>query len=443
MIAPVVTRRLVHPLRKIVSGYQRQVAQCEAKLEQSQWRSRDHLMDMQQRRFRELCIEANRYSPFYTRMFREIGIDPARLTLDQVTQLPILERQTIKENFPDITNSSMEKNELIEQSSGGSTGEPVHILRTTMSFMEGQAIKQRSYRWAGWQPGDRHHWFWGAYFDAPSKTFKERLWTRLYNRKFINAYSLSEELFESYYSQARRRIPYLLESYSNILFEFARYIERTEKDCLNIPAIVSSAGKLFDFQRELIQRTVGAHVFDRYGCREMDGIANECEFHNGLHINMERFIVEIDSPDEDGFGDIIVTDFASHGFPLIRYRIQDRGRMSKLLCPCGRGLEILSELQGRSVDTVRTPSGRIITGVLFPQIFIRYPNIIVGQVVQHKIDEIEVLIRVDSKPSDEMLEALRSEIESYTGPEVSVRISIVDQLVTNPTRKHRFVISKI
>jgi len=443
MIAPVVTRRLIHPLRKISNSYQRQVAQWEAVLEKSQWQSRDYLCHLQQERFRELCIEANRHSPFYTRMFCEIEIDPARLTLDQVTQLPILERQTIKENFSDITNSSMEKNELIERSSGGSTGEPVHILRTTMSFMEGQAIKQRIYRWAGWQPGDRHHWFWGAYFDAPSKTFKERLWTRLYNRKFINAYSLSEELFESYYLQARRRIPYLLESYSNILFEFARYIERTEKDCLNIPAIISSAGKLFDFQRELIQRTVGAHVFDRYGCREMDGIASECEVHNGLHINMERFFVEIDSPDENGFGDIIVTDFANLGFPLIRYRIQDRGRMSELLCPCGRGLEMLSELQGRNVDTVRTPSGGIISGALFPQLFIRYPNIISGQVVQHKIDEIEALIRVDSEPGKEMLEALRADIESYTGPEVSVRITVVDELITNPTRKYRFVISKI
>lgn len=443
MIRPSVTRRIVHPLRRLSSSFNRHTAQYEAMLDKSQWKSRDELTHLQEVKLRRLCIEANQYCPFYTRIFSANGIDPAQVTLDQLPVLPILERNTIKENFADLKNASMNDGELTARSSGGSTGEPVHVLRTRRSFIVGKAIRQRNYEWTGWRPGDEHHWFWGAFFDAPEESFKARLQAYLYNEKFINAYEMSEKIFESYYSDSFRRQPFLLESYSNILFEFARYIERTGRAFLDIPAVISSAGKLFDFQRQLVQKTVGRNVFDRYGCREMDNIAQECEHHSGLHINMERFILEIDSPDEDGFGDIILTDLANSGFPLIRYRIQDRGRLSEVSCPCDRGLAMLSELQGRSVDNVHTPSGGIITGVLFPQLFFRYPNIIVGQVIQHKIDEIEILIRVDSAPSDEMLASLKTEVLSYTGPEMKVRVTIVDELVSNPTRKHRFVISRI
>lgn len=443
MIAPVLTRKVIHPLRSYLSSYQRQVSGLEIELEKSQWLSTDSLRDLQQESLRTLCDEANQNSTYYSKIFRERGIDASRITLENLIELPILDRQTIKENYADIANSSLDVSALIERSSGGSTGEPVHVLRTLRSFIVGQAVKRRNYRWVGWRPGDRHHWFWGAYLDAPRETLKERLRALLYNQRFVNAFSVSEDLFESYYLEASRSKPYLLESYSNILYEFARFIEQSGRQPLGIPAIISSAGKLFEFQREVIERTIGANIFDRYGCRELDTIAHECEAHSGLHINMERFIVEVESPDADGFGDIIVTDLANIGFPIIRYRIQDRGRFSDQQCACGRGLVMLSELEGRDVDVVRTPSGKIISGALFPQLFIRHPNVILGQVVQHKIDELEVLLRVDSAPSKEMLSTLETDIRSYTGPEVRITISVVDELISNPTKKYRFVISKI
>ena len=117
--------------------------------------------------------------------------------------------------------------------------------------------------------------------------------------------------------------------------------------------------------------------------------------------------------------------------------------MSDRHCPCGRGLQMLEEVEGRDVDTVRTPDGRTISGIVFPHLFMGYPYIIAGQIVQHELDQIEILIRVDSEPSADELEVLRRDIQSYTGPEVTLTIKVVDELISNPTRKYRFVVSKL
>jgi phenylacetate-CoA ligase len=393
--------------------HKRQIERFRRQLEHSQWWSVEKLKEIQERKLRELSADANLHCKYYTDLFDQAGIDPSQLSVRKLAQLPITDKQDIRENFEHLINGSFARAKLLERSSGGSTGEPIHVLRTEDSFIIGKAIKQRNYSWLGWQPGDRHHWFWGAYFDAPNKAISERFDAWIYNQRFVNAFSLSEDLLESYYNIAASEKPYLLESYSNILYEFARFIRKTHRAHLDIPAVISSAGKLFDFQRELIVQTVSKNVFDRYGCRELDNIAQECDVHSGLHVNMERYIVEIESPDEEGFGDVIVTDLANRGFPLIRYRIQDRGRLSDRKCACGRGLILLDEIEGRSVDTVRTPSGKIISGALFPQLFIRYPEIIMGQVVQHKLDDIEALIRVETGPSAGMLDALKKSTCEY------------------------------
>lgn len=443
MVAPLVTRLLVDPARTRLSKWHRDVAAYGSEISDTQWLSENELEALQTKKLRRLCVRAAQHCDYYRQLFADSSLDPEALTLADLSTLPALERETIRTQFDGIRDERFDSGELTDRSSGGSTGEPVHVLRTQQSFIAGKAFRARNYAWTGWRPGDPHHWFWGAYLDAPEASLKERVQAWLYNEDYINAFTISDALFKGYYDQASKRPPFLLESYSNILFEFARFIDRTGREPLNIPAIISSAGKLFDFQRILIRRTVGDKIFDRYGCREMDTIAQECDKNEGLHINMERFVVEVDEPDADGFGDLLVTDLASEGFPLIRYRIQDRGRLGSQPCSCGRGLKLLAELQGRTVDTVRTPSGKVISGALFPQIFIRFPKIVLGQVVQRTLDSLEIRIKVDGGFSDEEIAQLKGELLPYVGPDVMMDVRVVSELISNPTQKYRFVISEL
>ena len=253
----------------------------------------------------------------------------------------------------------------------------------------------------------------------------------------------SESLFASYYARHRSRPPALFESYADILYEFARYIEAQHLPFFGAAAIVSSAGTLHDFQRELIVRTVGREIFNRYGCREVGNIAQECEAHGGMHINMERYIVEVSNPDEEGVGELLITDLDNLAFPLVRYRIGDLGKLASEPCACGRGLVVLERVVGRTLDVVVTPDGRRISGVLFPRVFRDFPQIVLGQVIQHSLTEVEVRLRLQGNMSEDERTQLLERLRRALGPEVAVKINFDAEIVVTPTGKYRTVISQV
>ena len=430
-------------MRGRMNRFQRGVRHCLAELEQSQWLPREDLLAVQQAKLASLCAHAYSNSKYYRQVFDDAAINVDTTDLSNLVRIPILEKHQIRENFTDITSTAYQIDDLIQQSSGGSTGEPVRVLQAPSAGQFGAAIKRRSYAWTGWFPGVAHHWLWGASIDVSKKSMKRAIWSRVYNREFTNAYQTSDALFRQRYEIYARRPPYLLESYANILYEFAKFIEYSGLRRLDIPAVITSAETLHDFQRALIEKTISRKIYNRYGCREVGDIAHECEQHSDLHINMERFIIELDATDDDGIGDILVTDLESRAFPLLRYRIGDRGSLSTQSCQCGRGLLMLKQVTGRTLDVVITPEGQKISGVLFPRIFREFDQIILGQVIQHSATELEIRMRLHAEFPQEAENRLVGMISAHTGPSISINLNYTEDMLVTPTGKHRPVISKI
>src|SRR5699024_3296602 len=72
-------------------------------------------------------------------------------------------------------------------------------------------------------------------------------------------------------------------------------------------------------------------------------IAFECPQGN-MHINMEGVFVETDHE-----GEILVTNFQSYSFPVVRYRLGDAIKLKdeNIKCPCGMKHPIIEEVTGR------------------------------------------------------------------------------------------------
>ncbi len=72
-------------------------------------------------------------------------------------------------------------------------------------------------------------------------------------------------------------------------------------------------------------------------------IAFECTEGN-MHINLEGVYVETDSNNE-----IIVTNFHSYSFPVIRYMLGDAVKLSddNIRCKCGMAHPVIKEVSGR------------------------------------------------------------------------------------------------
>ena len=95
--------------------------------------------------------------------------------------------------------------------------------------------------------------------------------------------------------------------------------------------------------RGRIETAWGARVYDHTGMTEIGPASFEChESPGGVHINEAEFIPEVIDPGTgavvaDGeTGELVLTNLGRVGMPLIRYRTNDRVRMVRRKCACGR-----------------------------------------------------------------------------------------------------------
>ena len=154
-------------------------------------------------------------------------------------------------------------------------------------------------------------------------------------------------------------------------------------DDLGIAVAFVTSERLYDHQRAEIAQGFGCTVANGYGGRDAGFIAHECP-QRGMHLSAEDIIVEI--IDADGTvlppgqaGEIVVTHLATRDFPFIRYRTGDQGILDHATCPCGRGLPLLKEIQGRSTDFVVAHDGTVMHGLALIYILRDLPEIAVVQ----------------------------------------------------------------
>ena len=118
-----------------------------------------------------------------------------------------------------------------------------------------------------------------------------------------------------------------------------------------------------------IEEGLGLKAYDIYGLSEISGpgVACECAYQAGPHVQDDLFYPEIIDPDTlkpvpDGVrGELVFTTLNKTGMPLIRYRTRDICAIISEPCKCGRTSVRLAKITGRTDDML------IIRGVnVFP-----------------------------------------------------------------------------
>ncbi|MCK5074211.1 MAG: phenylacetate--CoA ligase family protein, partial [Bacteriovoracaceae bacterium] len=182
--------------------------------------------------------------------------------------------------------------------------------------------------------------------------------------------------------------------------------------------------------------------------REFGDIAQECAKREGLHINCDRFVIEILNENiepvaEGKSGELVITDLDNYGMPLIRYRIGDMASFKKTLCSCGRGLPLLEQVEGRTLDIVRAPNGNRLGGTFWTLLFRSRPGIKSFQVIQERLDEIIIKYVKDGSVANTDLLSFESHIHEKCGDNLNVHFVEVSSILKTASGKTRFVVSKL
>jgi phenylacetate-CoA ligase len=85
----------------------------------------------------------------------------------------------------------------------------------------------------------------------------------------------------------------------------------------------------------------------------------ECARRDGYHVNEFDFIVEVDRPDADGYGEVVLTTLNRDVMPLVRYRTGDIARWLPGGCACGLPFRRLSAIRGRTDEQVSCAWGNV------------------------------------------------------------------------------------
>jgi phenylacetate-CoA ligase len=424
-----------------------------AKLLRSEWHSLHELRALQERELKRLVRHAALNVPHYRDAFARAGVGPEDVqTLDDLGRLPLLTRADARATR-EQRRSVMPPLPEIWKSTSGSTGEPLLFGYDAGSEHWRNAVKLRGYGWAGWRPGSPTIHFWGSldglYDKDWNKKAKVAVDRFLRRELFIDSNARSEQDLERMVAVIRSFHPQVLVSYAQAAAELARYINRTNARSWNDLNVICGAERLFPHDRAELQQAFGPNVFETYGSREFMLIASECDAHAGLHVSMENLIVEIlveegtelrpARPGETG--QVVVTDLHNYGMPFIRYVNGDLAVLAEPgRCACGRALERLARVDGRTNDAIRDAEGRSIDAVFFNVMF----SVLGGKVrqfqaVQHKDGSVSLRIVPEASFDRALLSTIEHNCAKFLRG-LRVEIELVDTIPVEKSGKLRVVV---
>jgi len=301
-------------------------------------------------------------SPRFADRLRAARLAPGDLARkDRFANLPPIDRHWLQDTrglFASAVPAGHEP--LVTNSTSGSTGEPVTVVRTHVSQLIWLANIAREHRWRGTDfasplasirahvAAPRPMPTWGAPAD-----FLRRSGPSV-------ALPITWDAVELYQYLAAFRPGNLL-VYPTTLTALIDIAE-TRGSFLAPGGVIRTIGEtVTPYLRKRCEDVFGTALQDTYSSQEIGHIAIQCPDHGGYHATSESVLVEVLRPDgspclSGETGMVVVTDLFNHATPIIRYAIGDHAEMGAP-CACGRTALRLARIMGRERNMIVMPDG--------------------------------------------------------------------------------------
>lgn len=395
-----------------------------------------------------LIPHAVRNVPYYREKFKNLGINPKAVTeLHHLQQLPILEKQTIREHPEDFVDENLNKKKLIVGNTSGTTGTPLVLYRDIKLASTATAFFDMRCREVANMCRRRNSSvsIGGHLVTAPDRE-KPPFW--VYNKRwkqlYMSSYHLSPRYLPHYVDELRKFKADYVEGYPSSVYAIAQHIVENNLEPIAFKACFTTAENLFDSHRQAIQSAFKCRTYNQYGCGEIAIFATECE-HGSMHISSDYGIVEIVDEDDNPLpigqtGCVLCTSLVNFVQPFIRYRLGDMAALGSKPCKCGSPLPVLHHVEGRTDDVLITHDGRRI-GRLDP-VLKGVTGILETQIIQNDHDKFKIKIVPGSKYSQKDAKIIIENLAQRVG-QADITVEIVKQIERTSAGKFRAVINNM
>jgi phenylacetate-CoA ligase len=408
---------------------------------------------------RNLLSYAGEHIPYYRRILEDRGLSSTDIdAVDKLSLLPILTKTDIQERHAELSPRILPAGHADggHSKTSGTTGQPVRVKQTGLSWNMFACLKQRELRWfrfdpagtlAALRPGiDMPRQPGGDLIELKS-TCHLSGWLYV-NRLFHTGPFVGFREVNAIEDQVawlhRQQPDYLLGLAGNL--EHLALAFQDQPSLRKLKGIESISQQLTDPMRRRIEGCFSVPVQQNYGLNEIGIVAARCPEGGRYHVHTEHCLIEIvnqaGKPCGPGeWGKLLVTGLSNAAMPLIRYDADDMAKAEEGPCPCGRTLPAFAEIAGRYGRQVLLPPGtRTQVNVIGLAIEFAPKDLMrtLRQYQMHQyLDRSLELRLVFAGPAPEALLAhIRAEWQKQSGPDtVPFAIKAVDEIPKPPNGK--------
>jgi|GEM_PF-1357007 len=315
-VRAVVYRSLLPPRRRR--------ALREAMVEYASFRNDNEKRAYQLAKFNEIWSEAIR-TPFYRFWAEKHGLPGDISTLEELAKFPELTKADILENF-ELIDFSAGRGPYIQ--TGGSTGAPVKIPRSSIEDADTYARAFLGKVNAGLLPGDRYAHLWGhSFLFGSGRGRAVRLAVRMAKDWFaggvrLSAYDYSEPAVVDQSEVIKRKNPSYIIGYVSAVARVARVFAQgseTSKPVRALKAVIVTSETITTSDKRVIEEGFGVPCLVEYGCAEAGVLAHSSLQDSRLSTYWRSLIISADAA-----GRARITTLSPRGFPLVNYALNDR-----------------------------------------------------------------------------------------------------------------------
>ncbi len=414
-----------------------------AALRRGQWLSRESLHEVQSAKLQRLIRHAHANVPFWRNLMDHAGLGPQDIrTPADLVHLPVTTKESMREQPPDDHVAvNIPNDRCVILKSSGSQGAPFEVRFTREDRSWWRLLALRGWLANKYRFGDRMLVIHDERQAPHGTLWFERL--GMFRQRYTSLYTPAEEQADV----AEHYRPDVIRGITSDVALLARTLQ-ARGTCLVTPRLVLTSAELMDgATRRVIETGFGVSPSDFYGSIESGWIAWECPMHSGYHLNSDCLIVEFlrdGKPVAAGEpGEIYVTNLHSHAMPFIRYSVGDMGTPINGECTCGCRLPRMETVEGRTLDCITLPNGRLISPYRLTCTIEDVPGIDRYQILQKTHEHIDVSIIPNARFGSETTRLVTALLEALLEQQIRVNTIIVDRLTKDESGKFRVVCSEI
>jgi phenylacetate-CoA ligase len=415
------------------------------RLEKEQWLPAAELTARRRDRLRAL-VAAAAEAPYYGAALRAAGFgDPRTVELEDLARLPLLDKGLIARHGLEAF-LTVEREGLVQVQTSGSTGTPGRFLRSKLEESEYSARWWRVYQAYGC--GARDPQINVAIVDKPDRAGPISLLRRMGMLPRIERVG-SDTPPEQVLKRVQAINPPILTGYAGAIEALADHVLATGATITPPRAVFCTAMEVTDRCLQAAEQAFHAPAVDVFVTNEFGVLAWSCpRDRNVLHTNDDGFVIEVLRPDGTAaapgeLGELVVTSLGLRAMPLIRYRMGDMAARIEGTCGCGRGLGLMTRVQGRTAHALRRSNGALLTTPYITSLFGRvdaHDWVRRFQVREEPGRQLRFLLDVRRPPTQAQHTRLRTSVETAVGEDWRVEFEFVDRIPNAPTGKLQYVV---